>query len=223
MKLVLPNIDHIFEHNGESVNEIIIENQALMREILMDLYGQINGLEGKAVLSDKDKPIPISKNIEIVDRFVPFELNKKALLNKISSELEKRTANPEMYSNTLELLSKVEKYLFDLSLGMTGDIMFSSVNISALVKSSGITLNEEYESLGEKIIDYIELVTEYDNRSKVFIFVGIRSYLDDTEMDAFIDTICRQGYLVTLIEPVEHLAIQGTKRYIIDKDLCEIG
>ena len=116
----------------------------------------------------------------------------------------------------------MEKYLFDLSLGITGDLMFNSVNISSLLKSSGIALNEEYESLGEKIIDYFELVTEYD-RNKVFILIGLRSYLDDIEMEAFIDTVCSHGYLVTMIEPFEHLTIDGTKRYIIDKDLCEIG
>lgn len=222
MKIILPEIDHVFEVKEEYVNEIIIENQRLMRTVIMDLYDQINGLEGRAILSDNDKPIRIAKNIEVLDRFVPFSLNRKPLINKIASELEKKTVNPEVYPDTLEILSRIEKYLFDISMGMTGDLLFETVNIASLIKASGVSLCEEYDSLGEKLIDYFELVSEYDN-CKLFVLLNIRSYLDDEEMEAFVDTVCRQGYMVILIEPVEHTVIKGIKRYIIDKDLCEIG
>lgn len=222
MKIILPEIDHVFEVKEEYVNEIVIENQRLMRTVITDLFDQINGFEGRAVLSDSDKPIRIAKSMEVLDRFVPFSINKKRLINKIASELEKKAVNPELYPDTLEILSRIEKYLLDISQEMIGDLLFDNVNIASLIKASGVSLSEEYDSLGEKIIDYFELVTEYDN-SKVFILVNIRSYLDDEEMEAFVDTVCRQGYMVVLIESVEHTVIKGIKRYIIDKDLCEIG
>ena len=222
MKIILPEIDHVFEVKEEYVNEIVIENQRLMRTVITDLFDQINGFEGRAVLSDSDKPIRIAKSMEVLDRFVPFSINKKPLINKIASELEKKAVNPELYPDTLEILSRIEKYLLDISQEMIGDLLFDNVNIASLIKASGVSLCEEYDSLGEKIIDYFELVTEYDN-SKVFILVNIRSYLDDEEMEAFVYTVCRQGYMVVLIESVEHTVIKGIKRYIIDKDLCEIG
>ena len=222
MKLVLPNIDRLFERCESVAYEIVIENQVLLRDVVTDLCNQTCGLEGRAVLSENDKPIPISKNLEILTTFIPFELNKKSILGKISSELDKRSSEPDLYKDTLEILSHVEKYLYDISFDLNCDLRFESISIASLIKASGIKINEDYDSLGEKIIDYFELVTEFDRR-KLFILVGLRSYLDDTEMTMFVESVYKHGYSIVLIEPVERKSIDKLKRFIIDEDLCEIG
>lgn len=223
MKLLLTGIDHLFDMQENNITEIIIENQSLMRSVLTDVWNQGEGLDGLSIISEDDKRLPMNKYIEVIDRFIPFNINRKSLLTKISFEIEKRALEPDYYAETTELLSKIEKLLMDVSNELSNiDIVFENITVSSLIKFSGVSINEEYESLGEKLVDYMELVTEYDRR-KLFLFVGLRSYLSDSELDLFVDTVRRRGHEVVLIEAVERIAINGIKRYIIDNDLCEIG
>ncbi len=221
MKLKLPGINQVFEEDSRYVNEIIIENPNLFSSILRDLYNQSQGDDGEAVLSENDKPLSIAKSMEVLDRFIPFELSKKNLITKLISELDKKAQEPDNYQTTMEILSGVEKYLTDLSFELNCDILFNSINTASLIKSAGVSFYEDYDSLGEKIIDYFELVREFDKR-KLFILVNIRSYMDDLEFEKFIETVINHEYSVILLETKESMAIKGIKRYIIDKDLCEI-
>lgn len=221
MKLVLPEIDHVFEDDQGYVNEILIENQGLFYRVLFDIYEQSQGLDGVSVLSENDKQLPISKYLEVLDRFIPFELSKKNLISKFSTELEKKAIEPENYQATIEMLSGIEKYLSDLSFGFACDINVNTITTNSLIKATGISFCEDYDSLAEKVIDYMELVNEFD-KHKLFILVNFRSYIDDIELERFVETIIRHSYSVILIENKENVAVNGLKRYIIDKDLCEI-
>lgn len=221
MKLVLPEIDHVFEDDQGYVNEILIENQGLFYRILFDIYEQSQGLDGKSVLSENDKQLPISKYLEVLDRFIPFELSKKSLISKLSAELEKKAIEPENYQTTMEMLSGIEKYLSDLSFGFDCDINFNTITIASLIKAAGISFSEDYDSLAEKVIDYMELVNEFD-KHKLFILVNIRSYINDFELERFVETIISHSYSVIFLENKENVEVQGIRRYIIDKDLCEI-
>lgn len=54
MKMVFPGINQVFDcENGEEVWSLVIENQNLFYGILSDIRGQIEGIEGKVVLSEK--------------------------------------------------------------------------------------------------------------------------------------------------------------------------
>ena len=85
-----------------------------------------------------------------------------------------------------------------------------------------MTFQEDYESLPEKIIDYMELITEYE-KEKLFILYNLRSLISDRDTDLFIDTVLRHGYNVFMLESSEHTLLSGERRYIIDNSLCEIS
>ena len=78
-----------------------------------------------------------------------------------------------------------------------------------------------YESLAEKILDYFELVEEYDKK-KLFIMVNLRSYLSDEEMKMFMRDVLARKIQVLLIESSERSVLDEEKRYIVDADLCVI-
>ncbi len=221
MKFVYPEINNVFDTGGENVNTLIIENQGLMVRLLGDIYAQSEGLDGKSALFDNGKELPIGKSMELLTQFVPFDINKKTLLSKICSALEKEAASDEYFVKTNELLGTVEAYLNELSSGFRCDLDFSKINFSSLIKASGAEIEENYDSLGEKIIDYFELVTEFD-RPKLFFTVNLRSYLSDDETYLFIDTALKHGYNLIMAESHEHKRLKNEDRFIIDSDLCEI-
>ena len=154
----------------------------------MDTQGQINGLNGRSVLSEADKELPMAKNTELFTHFVPFEINQKSLLSKAASSLEALAVSDEFYEETMELLSTIEAYMLRLSFHMDGDLVSNGTTIYSLIKASDIRFKDENNSLAEKLIDYMELVTSLDRR-KLFITVNLRSYIDDDEAQRFVDTL----------------------------------
>ena len=159
------------------------------------------------------------KNVEMISQFIPFDMNQKSLLTKIMGEMQKHAVNEEHFLQTTALLTEWEKYLLDLSMEMTGSINFSKINAESLIKSSGVELDNSYESLGEKLLDYFELVEVYE-RKKLFILVNLRSYLSETEMAQFVKSVIAHQYEILLVDAVDFPVLKGEQRHIVDADQC---
>ena len=221
MKFVYPDIENVFDTDIDKVNSLIIENQNLMVSLLEDVNNLLQGKDGISVLSENDKELQFDKFAELIFQYVPFSINTKSLISKVSSAFEKNAMLDERYSQTMEMLGKIESYLFDLSQNFSGDFVFSKINISSLIKSVGIEFNEDYNSLGEKLVDYFELVTEYDKR-KLFITLNLRDFINDKETELFIDTVLCHGYNLIMIDSHEHKLLKNENRIIVDDSLCII-
>lgn len=221
MKLAFPEIDHVFDTELSKVNTLVIENPCFLYRILTELNEQIQGNEGRFVVSSDGKILDIAKNIDLISQFVPFTLNQKALLNKIANALEKNAIASDNYVRTMELMGELEVFLSDLAFDLVGDIQFSRLDIGQVIKAVGPELNMDYPSLGEKIIDYMELVTEYE-REKVFVLYNLRSIMSDDEVQLFMQTVLSHNFHVLLIESCEHKRLDEEYRVIVDNDLCEI-
>ena len=110
----------------------------------------------------------------------------------------------------------------NLAFDLSGNIIFSKVDADSILKGVGVTFADDYTSLGEKLIDYFELVTEYD-KVKLYLLINLRSYISDDEAENFIETVISRGYQVLMIESGEHPLLKCEKRYIVDANLCEIS
>lgn len=84
----------------------------------------------------------------------------------------------------------------------------------------GIHLRDEYNDPLERLLDYMELVREFE-RDKLFVLVGMRSFFADREMELFFRTVLAHGYRVLLLDSIDRERSQYEKRLTIDKDLCE--
>ena len=222
MKFCYPEINQAFDTSRSVVDTVIIENQHLLFSLIKDIKEQIEGNDGKAVLSQNDKILPISNNLECLSEFIPFDLNKRVLVNKANALLEQIALQSDNYESTMQLLSSIEAFLLNTSFEMPGDIAFSKVKLTTLIKAVGLEFVDEYDSLAEKIIDYMELVREYE-RDKLFITVNLRSYIDDSEMDKFMKTVLQHQIHLIMIENREYERLPDEDRYIIDTGLCEIS
>lgn len=222
MKYVHPEIGKVFDTEVNSVNTIVIENQRLFYVLCNDIFIQTQGMDGKSVFSIGDKPVDAAKNVEFLNQFVPFEINRKNLLTKLVAVSEKISVSEDYYEETMSLLANIENYVIKIEEALTGDITCSKLSIGSILKALGMEFNNDYESLGEKVIDYMQLVRAYD-REKLFILVNFRDYLDDGEMENFIETVFRHEFHVIMIESKEHRLLEKEHRYLIDQDLCEIS
>lgn len=221
MKFVFPQLSAPIEFSENVLNGLIIENQGLFLSLIEDIHRQMNGYEGDSVLSLQNSPIELSKNAELITSFVPFELNRKSLIGKIISSLEKTAIDESHYAQTAQLLSAIEKYIDDLTFEYPCNLECGKITVPSLLKMVGLQIHEEEGNSLDKIIDYMELVREFE-KDKLFVFVNMRTYFSDEQMELFAQTVMSHKYKVLLIDGCEHRKLKDEKRIIIDEDLCEI-
>ena len=222
MKLVFPEIDHVFDTRSEFVPTLVIENPELLYRLLVDLREQISGGNGKCVVSEDGCPLSIAKQVELLTEFVPFTLSKKSLISKASASLEQNVLEGDLYEEAMELAQRAEAFLIKATFACENHLHFSPLTLSSLIKAAGPEFCEEYDSLPEKILDYMELVTEYD-QPKLFVLYNLRSLVSDEQTDLLLDSILRHEYNVLMIESSEHARLSHEQRYIVDASLCEIS
>lgn len=221
MKLVYDDFDFVIDTDIDLINTIVIENTKCFYEYVASLYNQIQGLVGKIVVSNNNKPLDVGKNIELIINPFEIDINKKSLMNKVIASISKQAVIGENYAPTAELMAEIEKRIYDLLLEMDGDFEFDSLLFENIIRAIGIKHREDYTSLTEKILDYMELVREYDH-NKLFVLVNFRSYVDKQELGLFFDSIIGHNYHVLLVDNISGDLLECEKRYIIDKDLCVI-
>ncbi len=223
MKLVHYLINENIDFSNElNVNVLILENQRFFTNILIDLFNQLDNNKGDFVLSIDNKPVEISKNVEIITQFIPFELNKRSLITKLLKKMDTIAQNEDFIIKTKELYSHISEYAQSLADIIEYDIDFLyQYDISSLLKIINFSFKEDYSSISEKIIDYMLLVRELDT-DKCFVLINLRNYIDGSEIDDFYKTILYNKLKVLIISASDYPYSDYEHKIIIDKDLCEI-
>lgn len=209
-----------FDEN--EINYLIVENPALLTNMIIDLIGQQNGNDGEFVLSENYVPIEISKNAELVTDAFSIDVNKRKIITKLYSILTEK-ANTELYMQTNEIKAQISAYCQML----TEQVDFPldtdcEPDISGLIKLCNIQLKEEGECIADKLYEYMKASREF-LKKKFFVFVNIRSFVNETDMLNLYKMIQYEKYTVLFIESTDRDKISSNERYrIIDSTLCEI-
>jgi len=220
LTLAHPEMDSVIEIGTEHISTLVIENRGFFRSLLHDISGQCGGESGRAVLTEGIKQLDFSKHVEVIDSFLSFTLNRKNLLSKINAAFEKAAVQGDNYLQTAELLSAVERYMNTLAEGFSGNITCGKMTAANLVKMAALTVVEDYENPLEQILDYMELVREFD-RDRLFLFVNMRGYFEDEAMAEFCAGAIAHEYKILLVDAFAAAYLPGEKRLTIDEDLCE--
>lgn len=221
MRLVYPTICQAIEINEGRTSSLVVENPEFLYEITESLKNQVDGCDGKFVLSEKDKILDISKNVELVTDFFSFDINNKSLLNKVVSTFEKVAVSPQFYERTYVLLSDIEKFIYDISFDYNIDIICDKINIGQILKSVSIKVSNDYASILDRLFAWMELIREFDS-DKLFVFINLRSFVSAEKLQIFLDTANSHQYKILLIDNCDYELLKNESRLIIDRDLCEI-
>ena len=222
MNLRFPGIDQEFDCEDYShINALVIENPKMLFAVLSDVMVQLQGNEGKTVISDNNKVLAIEKYLELHMSFVPFNVNQKNLINKIVGKMSENAVDSQHYLRSSELLSNLERYFMELCFDLVGNIAFPKLSIDNIIKASGPEIVDDYVLLSEKLIDYFELVREYD-RNKIFILLNLRSFLSFEELESFTQEVLKRQFQIMLLDSRDYPVLKNEKRYLVDDSLCEI-
>lgn len=221
MKIVYPKIDAVFHLSREDkVNVLVIENQKLFVEILSDINDQINGLEGKMVLSIDNISCLISQNLELISEYVPFDVNKKNLIIKLYKKLNNIAVNEEFFIKNKSLNTNIIDFALEVSNELDNEFEFNAeIDPINIFKIIDFKFNQSL-NLTEKIIEYIKIVRDYD-KEKCFILVNLRNYISLDEIDEFYKMILYNRFKVLIISGGDHPKSKYEEKIVIDEDLCQ--
>lgn len=213
-------MDSVIDFSEPVIHSLVIEAPDFFRSFLQDIAEQIKGFSGKAVLSRQDKPIDFSHHGEIIDGFLNFEMERKQLMTRLLSRLEAAAVSEGYYARTARLTGELEQLIQELSFDLPCSIFCSKMGIGGILRAAGIQIADDYENDLERLLDYMELTRELD-RDRLFIFVNLRSYYTDSELEAFFGSILAREYCVLLVDSQSRSHLSGEHRITVDSDLCE--
>jgi len=221
MKLVYPGIEtHIILEQGKPTF-LILENAKLFREVVQDIFNQVNGIEGKAVLSDEDEIIPLNKQIDLILDLFSLNCNSHKMLSKLQGELAQVAVGEELYKDTSDILSKLQMYAGTLADNAKYPLKFNEeMGIVELVKLLNFKFDLQDESILEKIVSYMVVSKEY-LKIDTFIFINLQSVITSEELKELFKQIAYEKITILLIESFSRDKIMDENRIVIDNDLCE--
>lgn len=202
--------------------EWIIESPELFSQYYLELWNQINGLDGKFVLSHKDKELAFSKTAILISNPLTIDINEKKIISKVYADLLKIANDERMFIRTKELSSMLQQYFFELehhyeiTLSINEDI-----ELQGLLKLLGVKVETESCDYFEQLLQYIKLQAILLGK-KLFILVNIRSYFTEQQIQELFYWAQYNEIYLLLLESFQRDFTNKTKKYIIDYDQCEI-
>ncbi len=223
MKIVHPllEIPVILEEN--IINTIVVENQTAFSMMIGELVNQTKDKEGQFVLSDGLKQLSIASSCELILEPFSLDLNQRKIISRLYSRLKDTTVESDFYVSTRELVSHIISYTDKITQTVDYPLEYSSdIDMASVFKLVDLRLEENHETLLEKILNYLSVVQEFINIS-VFVFVNIKSFLLDKDLQELFKAASYKKYKILLFESISREKFcDAEKIYIIDSDLCSI-
>lgn len=221
MKLIYSEYDIDIELSVDKVNILCIENRTVFSECIMELWNQCKSKDGKWLLSDKGNDLQVSKNVTSILNPVGLDLNDRKLLKILYQNME-----ADIYENKYlklgEINSSIVSYIDEIVDRQPYAIEFDyNVSVADLLKIYNVRFSEEMDSLLELIITYVQLWHRVAN-IKVFVFVNLKTYLDNNQVIQLYEMLKYEQVFILLIEANYTGKLDGENVKIIDKDLCFI-
>ena len=110
-----------------------------------------------------------------------MEINNRKIIGKLYQEL-KEISNEDFYVEEGRLCTEIVNYLDDLSGKLPYSISFSTeLEVSSLFKLYDLKLDVETESLLQKLIEYLQIMSSLCS-IKLIVLVNIKHYLNNTQI-----------------------------------------
>ena len=224
MILIHKDISNPIKFDEENINILILENKKFFIDKVNEIIEQVENNEGNFILmNEKGEELNFSKNCNVVTDLFYLNFDSKKIKTVILNEL-KNIANTESYftkiknleENIRELMLEI-MYNCDYELELTEEF-----EISKLFKIFDISISQNYSNMAEKFISYIDILTDI-LKIKLIFCVNILNFFEEVDRIEIYKYILTKKKSVIFIENNYSCEnIEYEKKYIIDKDFCEI-
>ena len=222
MMIAYPAADICCEIREDKIRTIVIENQHMFYNMISDIRSQLDGNNGKVVLSEDHTPLDMRKTADLLTQFVPFTVNQKELITKLYAALKKKAINEKMYQYTQEIYGYIGEYLYQLIEDEENELDITiPEDITGILKAFDVRFDDSELTLPEKLLEYMISTNEFKGE-RLFITVNLRSYLTDKETEELFQSLLLKKIRLMCIESADHPRLINEEVIIIDKDMCVI-
>lgn len=216
------DMERVIELDCGKTVEWIIESPALFRKYVNLLNLQADGEEGTFVLSDDDTILDIAKYMEIVVNPFAVDFEDRRIQKKLYSQLQKAAYGEDMFMDTQKLNSDLQSYIFRLENICGYDIEIDTdMDVQLVFKALGVKMEGGEYNFSEKLAQYMKVMAELMGK-KILVFVNIRSYLENEQIQELMKNAVYNEISLLFIENIQRDFSEMENYYIIDKDGCEI-
>jgi len=221
MKIVNFKIENPIILDSSKTSTLVIESPCFFTYTVNELNKQIKGEDGSFLLFKNEKEIKFSSSATIVFDPINLILNDRKIINKLYSLLKNVAYESDNYLLTQEIVSRLENYMLKLFDKMDYSLSFD-IELDSIFKLCGIKLQETYQNLVGKIIDYINVLIEL-KIADLLIMVNLKSYINLSNLQELYKHCIYKDFSLLLIENNFREPVSNEERVlIIDNDLCEI-
>jgi CRISPR-associated protein, csn2 family len=224
MRIIHKDITNPIVIDENKINILVLENKNFFINKINELINQINGDYGDYILFDlNNEELSISKNCDILTDLFCLDFDSKKIKSAIFNELKNISNSEVFYIKIREL----EKNIRDLIL----EIMYESdfeleleenFDAAKFLKIYDISISKNYNTLIEKFITYIDVLTDV-LKIKVIFCVNLLNLFDEIDrIETYKYLLLKKKKVVFIENYYESYNLEYEEKYIIDKDMCEI-
>ena len=189
-----------FDLDAQKLSVLVVENPALLWKYCIELLSQSNGQAGEFCILKDFVEQPFDKLCNIETSIANLSLNTKKLQTALVKRCVELSTSPEFELN----LRRTSAQLYEFCKLVCQDVGYSvelneDIDTAGLFKLFSLSLKESFDSLLEKLIEYVNVNAEF-LRIKNYVFLFLTKFLSYEDLCKFFEHCRYQGISIILIE-----------------------
>lgn len=198
MKLVNTLYDLEFDLIENQILVLSIENHLVYSNILETLWKQYKGENGDFILSDESKELKLSQKMDCIYNIFNINTNDRKIITKLYQELTFQNDTLLQEESVLfkqELISYFDKVISTVPYNLKYNF---DTDLSSLMKSLSVEIDDDSDSLLEKMMQYINLMNQICGVN-IFVIPNLKAYFSTEEIIQLYEfTIYNKIYLIVI-------------------------
>lgn len=203
------------------VRELIIENPKYFRDFVKDFY--FHNDDGSGVsLTEVGKSLKFSEEVDVIINPLKLDFGNRKAMTNLLKILVRTSLSEDFYFETNELKTKIVRFLNSVidSENFRFEVGADDFSLDQIAKAINFHVVDDEDDFVELLTDYLEMMRELA-RTKLFVFIALRSFLSDAELCRFCRNIADREINVLLVEDQTRSKIEAISRMTVDGDLCD--
>lgn len=128
-----------------------------------------------------------------------------------------------MYGLTIEILNAIKNYMLTIEQESPYILQYESNDlcVGELFRIFGAKIECDKNNMLENLCEYIKIMSKVFDK-KLFVILNMRSFMETEQIVLMLEELLHYDIKILFIENVQRDCLKIGKRYIMDKDRCEI-
>ena len=221
MKLMHPLFSKPILFQESCVTVLVAENPVIFRQWIFDLSAQIQGMDGRFVLSQDNQPLACPQHLFLISDYYHLPADDKALQSRFLVNLT-HTVQQDLSAEMDSLNQSIATFLQQVSLCSDYPVSYSDCDYSLfLLKWLKYQAALDADNALEQLLQYCELVFGLFPNICVAL-VSPHSYFSPKELQHLYQTALHKKWVLLLLESHTSDPLPYEAVYLIDNNLCEL-